>query len=396
MPPFALFDLDDTLLSTNMDQFLPGYFEFLGRALKHIGSQDKITRQINFAVQQMVANQDPGKTLKEVFSEHFYPPLGTTESTCRKRLELFYQDEYPNLSLLTQARPAAAALIDWCRSQGITLAVATNPLFPATATRQRIEWAGLNLSDFEFFTSYDDFHFTKPHLAYYAEVLGRLGWPDGPGMMVGDNLSYDLLPMDKMGYETFWIRPGDTHIHWEGGALADVKPWIKRTLQNSDQRPADDPEVHLAILRSTPAVFDTFAKVLSPNPGWEKPSKPLHAALASLTTALSVEESVYHPLWERILSDPTGKLAHLAEANPSELVTRVSSDPQATIAQFIHARKLTLAQIEAIDEEIQFSQPDSRPGHADYTFSGVLQGLASRDRCLLRQWVNLLDIRKIY
>jgi len=396
MSPVALFDLDDTLLSTNTEQFLPGYFEFLGRALKHLATEEKITWQIHFAVEQMVANRDPGKTLKEVFAEHFYPPLGTTEAASKQRLEVFYRDEFPKLRPITQVRPAAVALIDWCRSEGITMAVATNPLFPATATRQRIEWAGLNLSDFAFFTSYDDFHFTKPHLTYYAEVLGRLGWPDRPGVMVGDNLTYDLLPMDKMGFETFWVNPVDKGIRWDGGTLADVKPWIKRSFQDNDQHPSDHPDVHLAILRSTPAVFDTFTKTFSLNSGWEDPSGHLQNALASLTNAVAIEKEVYHPMWEQMLSNPAVHLTNLRAADTPKPKSLPSQDIHTAMAQFIHTRKKTLAKIEALDEEIQFSQSDSQFCQAEPFFSQLLKDLADQDRHLLRQWVDLLDIHKIY
>lgn len=395
MPPVALFDLDDTLLSTNTDQFLPGYFEFLGRALKHIGSQEKITRQINYAVRQMVANQDPGKTLKAVFSEHFYPPLGTTEAACQQQLEVFYRDEYPKLRLITQVRPAAAALIEWCRNKGFTLAVATNPLFPATATRQRIEWAGLNLSDFAFFTSYDDFHFTKPHLTYYAEVLGRLGWPEDPGVMLGDNLTYDLLPMDRLGFKTFWVNPDERGIRWDGGTLADVKPWIKRAFQDHDQHLPDHPDVQLAIMRSTPAVFDTFTKALPPISGWEGSTGLLQEALNDLTHAVTIEEEVYHPLWEQMLSNPPNEFPKLGSAAAHEPISPSLQNIQTTMAQFIHTRTRTLAKIEDLDEKIQFSQPDSPSGQAQPVFSNILKALADQDRRLLRQWVNLLDIHKI-
>lgn len=61
MPLTVLFDLDETLLSTHMDRFLPRYFDLLGQTLSHLGQQEIIASQIHTAVEMMVANRDPAK-----------------------------------------------------------------------------------------------------------------------------------------------------------------------------------------------------------------------------------------------------------------------------------------------------------------------------------------------
>lgn len=241
-----------------MERFLPAYFQALGEALSHLGSSTKIIQQVHHAVQKMVANQDPGKTLKAVFAEHFYEPLGTTQEACEPTIHAFYKDQYPHLKPITEIKPSAAELINWCRSEGTTMAIATNPLFPSTATCQRAQWAGLDPQDFAFITSYDDFHFTKPNLTYYAEVLGRLGWPQGQIVMVGDDLALDLFPMESMGYDTFWVHQEDHMENRSGGHLSEVIPWLKQVRQNNEPSLSNQLDVNIAILRSTPAVLDTW------------------------------------------------------------------------------------------------------------------------------------------
>ncbi|MBW6465159.1 MAG: HAD family hydrolase [Brevefilum sp.] len=396
MTPTVLFDLDDTLLSTNMDQFLPDYFKGLSTALCHLGSAWKVTRQVNTAVKQMVANQDPDKTLKEVFDQHFYPPLGSTEAACKQQIKAFYQYDYPHLKPITQPRPEAKQLVDWCLSQGVRMAIATNPLFPLTATRQRIEWAGLNPDDFEFFTTYDDFHFTKPHLAYYAEVLGRLGWPEGPVAMTGDNFAHDLLPMDTMGYQTFWVDPSVPGVRWKGGALAEVKPWLSQIMQDSIPQLADDPEVHIAILRATPAVLDTWLRQIRVDLVSEKSASKHEHFSHMLSHIADYECQVFHPLWASLSKDPSSTLPPLGEIEPPTHIDDQRHDPQKDFNRFLEARLTALDIIDHLDHKGAFNQPDHNDQSGSQSIKDVLRRISEQDRKALQNLNNLLDIHKIY
>lgn len=395
MPLTVLFDLDDTLLTTNMDRFLPGYFNLLSSALSHLGSQEQITQQVHYAVEKMIANQDPRKTLKEVFADNFYSALGTHEADCQPRLDIFYQHEYPTLKPVTQLKPIASKLVNWCLSEGIRMAVATNPLFPNTATRQRIEWAGLDPGHFAFFTSYDDFHFTKPHLAYYAEVLGCLGWPEGPIVMIGDNLAYDLFPMDRMGFGTYWVNQERRGIKWEGGTLSEVKQWLQKVSQNRGFRLINEPEVNLAIIRSTPAVFDTIRKRSNLDQHLEIPQDSKKKAIGALTHAITYEEEVYHPLWARISTDPQAELPPFGEISLKNKNIRNYSDLKAMVNLFIAARNASLKHIDAMDLEMSFDPPDHVDQNDVHNWPKLLDFMADQDRLLLRHWAELLDIHKI-
>ena len=107
MPLTVLFDLDDTLLQTNGVAFLPYYYKALGESFSFLAPEEKIIQQVRFAVQKMIENQDPGMILKDVFAEHFYKPLGTTETACKTLVENFYDTEYPKLEKHVSRKPAA-------------------------------------------------------------------------------------------------------------------------------------------------------------------------------------------------------------------------------------------------------------------------------------------------
>lgn len=392
----VLFDLDDTLLQTNMEEFLPGYFKALGQAFSDLAKEEEITQQIRFAISQMAANQNPGKMLNTIFSENFYKPLGTSEYACQKTINRFYHDEFPKLRPLTQAKPAAREVVNWCHSQRLNIAIATNPVFPETATRQRIEWAGLNPDDFAFFSTFNNFHFIKPNLSYYAECLGRLGWPEQPAMMIGDSLTYDLLPMEKMGFQTFWIALHTNATERAHGELSDVKPWLEKINRTNSSLREDNFEVQLAVLQSTPAVFDTWIRTHSEDMLSYQPSENEWSFVEVLWHLAEIEKEVYLPQWKQLLCDPS---AYISPVNASAWVKErgyQDRDPLEAFEILLEARMSSLSEIRALHDKDYFTNELQHPIFSQTTIAELVAFSAKHDRIHLRQSQYLLNIYKNY
>ncbi len=75
MPITLLLDLDDTLLNTNMDAFIPAYFQALSGALADMVAPEVMLPALMGGTKAMLANMDPALTLREVFDAHFFPRL---------------------------------------------------------------------------------------------------------------------------------------------------------------------------------------------------------------------------------------------------------------------------------------------------------------------------------
>ena len=224
-----LFDLDETLLDTNLASFTPAYFQALAQHMADHTAPNNMVRALVAGVNLMYESEDPTHTLQEIFESDFYPNLGVTSDELGEVIEDFYDNVFPTLSRHTSRRPEAVPLIEWASSRGYRIAIATDPLFPRKATYHRLRWAGFDPDRFELVSSFEHFHFTKTHPAYYAEVLGRLGWPEGPILMVGNDVERDLIPAHRMGLKTFYIDGvSSTSPGFEvgRGSLADLRPWL--------------------------------------------------------------------------------------------------------------------------------------------------------------------------
>jgi FMN phosphatase YigB (HAD superfamily) len=227
----------------------------------------------------MIQNNQPDCSLKQVFESAFFPALGYQPEDLREVFEAFYVDVFPSLRSLTQLHPEAVEFVNQAVERGFRLAVATSPLFPRTAILQRLDWAGLSPEEvpFELVTSYEDFHFAKPNLAYFAEVLARLGWSEGPVIMVGDDLHNDIYPSRRLGLPAYWITtagttfPDGPESPTASGTIGEILPWLDETPINALLPDYTAPEAILAVLRSTPAALDSLSNGLPPSLWVESP-----------------------------------------------------------------------------------------------------------------------------
>ena len=161
-------------------------------------------------------------------------------------------------------------MVKWALTQGIRLAVATNPLFPLAAIHHRMRWAGLSLEEWPFavVSAYETFHFTKPNPAYFAELLGRMCWPDGPVLMVGDDTERDLLGSAALGLATYWVDASEADVpagvSLTGcGTIGELRPWLERTDLSKLEPDFSRPESLIALMLATPATISGLLPSLS-------------------------------------------------------------------------------------------------------------------------------------
>ena len=75
-----LLDLDDTLLSNDIDTFLPAYLKALGKHLIDYVAPDKMVQNLLAATQVMLSNNSATLSLEHSFDQAFYPAIGRTKA----------------------------------------------------------------------------------------------------------------------------------------------------------------------------------------------------------------------------------------------------------------------------------------------------------------------------
>ena len=199
-----LFDLDGTLLPMDNDAFTKGYFKLLAARLAPHGYD---ARQLVDAVwagtAAMVAN-DGSQSNESAFWKKFSAIMGDKALADMPLFESFYENEFQQAQKLCGLNPDAAATVRAVRAAGLRTALATNPIFPATATRSRIRWAGLEPEDFELYTTYENIGYCKPNPEYYRELSRRLGVRPEQCLMVGNDAAEDMVARET-GMKVFLL-----------------------------------------------------------------------------------------------------------------------------------------------------------------------------------------------
>jgi HAD superfamily hydrolase (TIGR01549 family) len=221
VPEVVLFDLDDTLLANDMDVFIPAYFGLLGKFAQGRFASELLIQSLRTATRAMMSS--PGVRNDLAFWEQFGPLLGSHRDELEPFFEEFYAREFGTLRYCTQPVDGAVEVVEWFRARGSRLVLATNPVFPRSAIVHRLAWAGFEVPTFEFLTTYENMHTTKPDPGYYREILARVGVSPERALMVGNDLTNDIEPAITAGISTFYVVADGSFSHEE--ARGSLRQW---------------------------------------------------------------------------------------------------------------------------------------------------------------------------
>lgn len=184
--------------------FLNGYLDALSARLAHYLPPNEFVRHLLGATYAMIDNTDPRRSNQEVFMEQFFTRTGLPPEEILPIFDRFYREEFPSLSRLTRPTPLARRVVSAALENGLTLAVATNAIFPRAAIEERLHWAGVADMPFRVITSYEIMHFCKPKPQYYEEIAALLGAEPEECLMVGNTSKRIWLPPRREWEPTWW------------------------------------------------------------------------------------------------------------------------------------------------------------------------------------------------
>ena len=390
-----LLDLDDTLLETNLDTFVPAYFQALGQHLAGRVTPEAMMRALIGGMSLMNESEDPTRTLEEIFDSVFYTQLGISKEEFVEILDDFYDNIFPDLASLTKQKEETVSFIEWAVSCGFRVAIATDPLFPRKATMHRMQWAGIDPQRVELISTFEYFHFTKTHPAYYAEVLGRLGWPEGPILTVGNDVVRDLMPAHRLGLATFYITgaPAASPGFEAGrGKLSDLRPWLE-TVDPSLLEPSfKSHESILAIMTSTPAVLHSLTTSLT-DEDWRHEPRRDDWAMNEIICHLRDTDSEIHQVQLQLMIEREGAFLPRPEtgiwANEREYL---NVPGPAALVEFSHARLDLLKLLKEQSEEM-WSRKARHAIFGPTNFQEVVGFIADHDRLHIQQaWKTLSSL----
>ena len=389
-----LLDLDDTLLSNSMESFLPGYLHELARSLASYADVRKIAPELMAATSMMLVNQQPDRTLEEVFDSSFYPALGIQKKQVAQAIDSFYAQDFPHLSKLTAARPQAICLVEEALARGYRVAIATAPLFPRTAILERLRWAGLSSDRYAFalVPDYSSFHFAKPNPAYFAEFLAQLGWPDGPVLMVGDDYAADICGAQALGLPVFWVKNGrdaseNNQNHVPQGEIEDLLDWIDQQPEHKLKPHYNQPQSLCAILRATPAALSTLSQNLPGRVQHERSLPHDWAPIEIICHLRDVENEINLPRLEQSLNEDNPFIAARDAEQWAESRKYLEQDNRQALTDFARSRTQLVNQLETLQPQ-DWQRSVRHAIFGPTTLLELVQFMADHDRLHIQQFIQ--------
>ncbi len=232
----VLFDLDGTLLPMDQKTFTKAYFGRLIRRICPFGyTPETFLTAMQAGIDAMVGN-DGSRTNESAFWEAFAAVCGEGVLEHLPVFDRFYVEEFDEVAVSCGYNPKAAEAVRALTARGIRVALATSPLFPRIATQKRIRWAGLHPEDFELYTTYEDIGTCKPNPDYYRTVLARMGLSPEDCLMVGNDVSEDMMAAEKAGIKGFLLTdclintPGADVNDYPHGGFDELNAYINSLL----------------------------------------------------------------------------------------------------------------------------------------------------------------------
>lgn len=231
-----LFDLDNTLLnSIDFDDLREEFGRLFVEYFAHVVTPDRVVQAMGDAERASDANDGTNKSNGEVFLDAFSRSVGLRPSELDPIFEVLWSEGFPKLRACWKVEPEAREVVSWIFDHGMEVVIATGMMFPKSAVEEKLNWAKVPVTEFDYsFVTHDEnMHASKPHPAYYLEVLENIGRQPRECLMVGDDWEHDVVPASVVGIPVYWIadkeegRP-DHDISMVGqGNLGDLLSWLK-------------------------------------------------------------------------------------------------------------------------------------------------------------------------
>lgn len=186
------------------DEFTTAYFEGLSKKLAQYGYEpQRLIGGVWQGTKAMVKN-DGKQTNEQVFWKEFAELFGDKVYDDIDKFNAFYENDFDSLKSHCDCNEQVNKTVQALKKKGYTLVLASNPVFPMTAQKKRMQWAGVNPEDFTLITSYENSCYCKPNPLYFKEIAEKIGVKPSECLMVGNDTTEDAAAK-LMGADFFLL-----------------------------------------------------------------------------------------------------------------------------------------------------------------------------------------------
>lgn len=238
-----LLDLDNTLVIFDETAFYLKFMDHIAPFFEDKIPKKQFRARLLGAIGRLSKN-DGGSTNRAFFMNQFCRGIEAQREAYWERFMRFYENEYDKISVRVATPHRMEWVLDQLERWGLTLVVATNPIFPEIAPLKRMAWVGLDIQRFQLLTHIENTSFVKPRREYYRQICNTINAAPEECLMVGNDPVNDMAA-GGIGMKTFLTTeaiPLDYRASTNGrmnrdkenypadftGAFADLIPTVAR------------------------------------------------------------------------------------------------------------------------------------------------------------------------
>ncbi len=208
----VFFDLDGTLLPMDENYFVKVYFKSLCNYIKPLHyDETKIISCLKRSIKMFYEN-DGKLTNADLFWNLFKKEFPSFKEEDKFTFDEYYRHIFKETKISCKDNPLAREIIDFVHENVQYCILTTNPILPALACYQRLEFINLKKEDFDFITLFEEFKYSKPNPKYFEVVLNKFNLKSDEVILFGNNDYEDYLCAKKVGIKTYLIK-GSEILH---------------------------------------------------------------------------------------------------------------------------------------------------------------------------------------
>ena len=202
----VFFDLDGTLLPMDEKKFTECYFGLLCKKLAPLGYEaENLVKTVWGGTKLMVKNNGELSN-EQVFWNCFSTVYGENAQKHKAVFDELYVSDFKNTKAVCGENAEAKAIIAESKKAGLKIVLATNPLFPERGLLTRAAFIGLEKSDFDYISSYEISHYSKPNPNYYVELLKNNNLSANEVLFFGNSEEEDIKPATAAGIKAVKVN----------------------------------------------------------------------------------------------------------------------------------------------------------------------------------------------
>lgn len=136
--------------------------------------------------------------------------LGITRSNVDQINERYYQENFPQLEILSCQAGAVPELLSVLKEHSLLSAVLPDVCFPEKANLQRLLWADIAVEDWDFIAHSENVHFDQGSPELFAEIVARLGVEPDETLVVTETNSQEMRAAFTAGLHVVEVIPAST------------------------------------------------------------------------------------------------------------------------------------------------------------------------------------------